>query len=49
MGMMMMMLWKEGWLSEEEYLPSGVKELNHLMGHVGKKRLEGWHSIVPSE
>jgi hypothetical protein len=49
LGMMVMMiLWKEGWLSEK-YLPSGVKELNHLMRHVVKRRLEGWHSIVPSE
>ena len=32
--MMMMMLWKKGWLSEEEYLPSGAKELHHPMRHV---------------
>jgi hypothetical protein len=47
LGMITMMLWKEGWLSEEEYLPSGAKELNHPMRHVVKKRLEEWHLIVP--
>jgi hypothetical protein len=46
LGMVMMMLWKEGWLSEE-YLPSGAKELNRLMRHVVKKRPEEWHLIVP--
>ena len=50
LGMIKMMLWKEGWLSEEEYLPSGTKELKHPMRHVVKKRLEEqWHLIVPSE
>jgi hypothetical protein len=49
LGMIMMMLWKEGWLSEEVYLLSGAKELDHLMRHVVKKCLEGWHLIVPSE
>ena len=47
--MIMMILWKEGWLSENEYLPSRARELNHLMRHVVKKRLEEWHLIVPSE
>jgi hypothetical protein len=49
LGMIMMMLWQEGWLSEEKYLPSGAKEPNHLMRHEVKKRLEVWHLIVPSE
>jgi hypothetical protein len=48
LGMVMMMLWKEGWLSEK-YLPSGAKELNRLMRHVVKERPEEWHLIVPSE
>ena len=43
------MLWKEGWSSEEGYLLSGAKELNHLMRHVVKKRLEEWDLIVPPE
>jgi hypothetical protein len=48
--MIMMMPRKGGWLSEEEYLPSEAKELNHPMRHVVKKRLEEeWHLIVPSE
>jgi hypothetical protein len=41
--MKMMMLKKEGWLSEE-YLPSRAKELNRPMRHVVKK-----HLTVPSE
>jgi hypothetical protein len=44
-----MMLWKEGWSSEEEYRPSGVEQLSHLMKHVVNKRLGGWHLMIPSE
>ena len=39
------MLWEGGWKSEEECLPSGLKELLHPM----KKRFEEWRLIVPPE
>jgi hypothetical protein len=48
-SMMVTMLRREGWSSEEEYRPSGAKRLSHLMRHAVKKRLEGWHLIVPPE
>lgn len=38
-------MWREGWLSEEEYRSSGAIQSSHQMRHVVKRR----HRIVPSE
>src|SRR5260370_250457 len=46
LGMTTMMLWKEGWSSEEEDRPSGVEQLSHMMKHVEQKRIRGWHSMM---